>query len=428
MLTKAILLALAVSLALADTGDIINISNAAELIQFSTSVNAGTDYYGTTVLLTEDIDFDGGLSSEFVPISVAAHMFIGTFDGQGHTIRNLQIESSRSFVGLFGIVAQGATIKNVVMDSTCSVRNTCDDSYIGTTGGIVGYCSTYSVTCKLLNNVNMASVTFAGSTNDCMYLGGIVGYAKPVTKLVTMHNCVNYGAIDQAGTNAVTATIGGIIGECYQTDSNPLRCNIKNNANFGALTHSGKTSMYLYFGGAVGGFEYENRLCNLVNAGDMYSNKGKNFVGSLVGVLLGESNMTNCYYDSSIEYSAFGLNYGQSGLTEIYPFDRESLVLGNKTKMNYGDDIVLTDALNKWVDTIGPETYSHWVLNRAQYSVKFVVNAKPFLTLSSKFFMVPNIDSSEFDGWYLDPLYVNEFDPSVEITQNTVLYAKFNSF
>lgn len=432
MKLSTILLALAITsaIAVAEPGEIVNISTAAELIQFSKNVNAGTDYYGMTVLLTDDIDFTGGLSSEFSPISITAHMFIGTFDGQGHTIRNLEIKSTRSFVGLFGIIAQGATVKNVVMDSSCSISNTCDDEYIGTVGSIAGACATYSIGCKLLNNVNMAKVTFAGSTNDCMYIGGIIGYAKPVTHLVTMHNNVNYGDVEMSGTNAVTATIGGIIGECFQTEVNPVRCNIKNNANFGAVSHTGKTSMYMYFGGAVGGYENENYLYNLVSAGKVSSNKGKNFVGSLVGLLYGYSNMTNCYFDSTIGYDVFGLNYGKSGIKEIYPFDPESLILGNKTKHgdNAGEQKVLTEALNEWVMKAGTATYSLWGLNRKQYVIKFIVNNKHFVTFSSKFFMVPNIDAEGFEGWFMDPTYKYAFDPAVEITQNTILYAKFSEF
>lgn len=410
--------------------DLINISNVAELISFSNSVNAGTDYYGTTILLTEDMDFTGK-SSEFTPISISAnHMFIGTFDGQGHTIRNLEIVSTRSFVGFFGILAQGATVKNLVIDSSCSITNKCDDSYIGTAGSIAGYCSTYSIPCRLLNNINLAPVTFGGSTTDCMYLGGILGYAKPVTNLVTVHNCVNYGTVEMSGTNAVTATIGGIIGECFQTEVNPLRCNIKNNGNFGTVIHSGKTSMYLYFGGAVGGFENENYLYNLVSAGEITNNKGKNFVGSLVGLLYGISNISNCYYSDKIEYSTFGLNYGKSGIKEVYPFDSESLILGNKTKLSLGNENkVLTEALNEWVkSSLTISSYSYWALNRGKFNVKFVVNNKPFIVLSSNFFMLPNINSDEFFGWYTDPACTIKFDPAVEITQNTVLYGLFRGF
>ncbi len=47
------------------------------------------------------------------PIGSNSTRFIGTFDGLGHTISNLTINSSeQSFMGLFG-VTQGATLRNM---------------------------------------------------------------------------------------------------------------------------------------------------------------------------------------------------------------------------------------------------------------------------------------------------------------------------
>ena len=70
--------------------DEYHINNASELITFSNNVNSGTNYNGTTVFLDADIDFSGGLSRQFEPIGTHNKSFQGTFDGQGHTINNLQ--------------------------------------------------------------------------------------------------------------------------------------------------------------------------------------------------------------------------------------------------------------------------------------------------------------------------------------------------
>ncbi len=59
--------------------------------------------------LADDIDAS---ASDFVPIGSETAVFLGTFDGKNHTIKNLTIESSYGSVGLFGYV-QGATIKNL---------------------------------------------------------------------------------------------------------------------------------------------------------------------------------------------------------------------------------------------------------------------------------------------------------------------------
>ena len=70
--------------------DVLHINNTSELIQLSKNANSGTSYNGTTVFLDAEIDFSGGLSEQFEPIGKSSNYFQGTFDGQGHTISNLQ--------------------------------------------------------------------------------------------------------------------------------------------------------------------------------------------------------------------------------------------------------------------------------------------------------------------------------------------------
>ena len=151
----------------------LHIRDASDLIEFSKNVSLGTNYKGTTVFLDADIDFSGGLSEQFEPIGMNSNSnyFQGTFNGQGHTINNLEIKSSSSqYVGLFGY-SSGGTIKNVVLDSSCSVVSSCSDSSEAYVGGIVGYCSY----CTIESTVNMASVSFTGNTsNSNLYLGGIM--------------------------------------------------------------------------------------------------------------------------------------------------------------------------------------------------------------------------------------------------------------
>ena len=100
----------------------LHIKNTSELIAFSENVSNGISYSGITVFFDADMDFSGGLSEEqFEPIGKDySKSFQGTFDGQGHTISNLAVNSSLPLVGLFGYSC-GGTIRNVVLDSSCSV-------------------------------------------------------------------------------------------------------------------------------------------------------------------------------------------------------------------------------------------------------------------------------------------------------------------
>ncbi len=91
-----------------ETG-VVEIANASQLISFAADVNAGNDYKGKTVVLTANINLKNGA---WTPIGSQDLPFMGTFDGQGHTISNLYIRAlDTDCVGLFGFIGK-TTIKN----------------------------------------------------------------------------------------------------------------------------------------------------------------------------------------------------------------------------------------------------------------------------------------------------------------------------
>lgn len=93
---------------------------------------------GKVFYLANDIDFTG--VTDWTPIGydpigaedVSYNRFRGTFDGQGHSIKNLVMTSSENDgyiqLGLFGSLAH-AEIRNLVIDESCSF------TYTGTSGG-----------------------------------------------------------------------------------------------------------------------------------------------------------------------------------------------------------------------------------------------------------------------------------------------------
>ena len=100
--------------------------------------------------------------------------FQGMFDGQGHTISNLAISSSSQFTGLFGYL-NGALIRNVVLDSSCSVVSSFSGSNSVFIGGIIGMCQAINGPCVTENIVNMASISFIGNTGNSLYLVELLG-------------------------------------------------------------------------------------------------------------------------------------------------------------------------------------------------------------------------------------------------------------
>lgn len=188
------------------------ITTPSELVEFSNSVSAGTNYLGTTVLLDSDIHFTDDLSQGFSPIGNKTCYFLGSFDGQGYAISNLKISSSLQYVGLFGY--SGGSIKNVILDSSCSVTS----SRVSTSteavhfGGIVGSFHSGENKCEIENTVNMGDTSFSGKMNNgYLYFSGVTGSLSYSNYEVVLKNCVNYGSISHTGSSKYTF-IGGIVG------------------------------------------------------------------------------------------------------------------------------------------------------------------------------------------------------------------------
>ena len=116
--------------------------------------------------------------------------YTGTFDGQGHTIKGLYVNSaSDAYVGLFGCL-EGAAVRNLTVDGYVQGYKTA--------GGIAGYASNAAIE----NCSNHCSV-FGGS--DSM-LGGIAGLNFDGAKII---DCYNVGTIIRNST--VFEFCGGIV-------------------------------------------------------------------------------------------------------------------------------------------------------------------------------------------------------------------------
>jgi hypothetical protein len=161
--------------------------------------NLGGNYY-----LAADIDLSG---AEWTPIGDRNSPFSGTFDGQGHVIRNMTITAITATcrdVGLFG-AAENGDIKNVGLEST-NIDIETDDGISIWVGGIVGY------TGADVSNVYNSGTVRAGG-NVISRVGGIVGGTSVGFNHTSRING-NVWVTDSYNTSNVkgTRTAGGIIG------------------------------------------------------------------------------------------------------------------------------------------------------------------------------------------------------------------------
>ena len=102
-----------------------SIADADDLRWFASQVNSGNNTINAK--LTADITINSGVLNEngelntgasFTPwtlIGTNTNPFTGTFDGCNFTISGLHIDVTTDYVGLFGCVGNGGTVKNVTL-------------------------------------------------------------------------------------------------------------------------------------------------------------------------------------------------------------------------------------------------------------------------------------------------------------------------
>lgn len=173
------------------------ISNATELVAFMKQVNSGTTFSDKTIYLDSNIDLSGKI---WTPIGTSTNKFKGTFDGNGHTITGLRINSTAKYTynGLFGC-AENAIIRNVTL---IGVDINVNIAY--PTGALLAH----GVGVKIINCGSTGSVTNI-STNTGSYTGGLVGYCKSSSLITRSFSYATVSGYDAGGlvSNAYQSTI-----------------------------------------------------------------------------------------------------------------------------------------------------------------------------------------------------------------------------
>ena len=233
-----VLFALAV-VQMAEAQDNIEVATVGELTQVAANVNDGIkNYDGTTIKLAADINLS---DVAWMPIGTTIHPFAGTFDGQGHTISNLNVSidyaASGGVAGLFGQIAASGIVKDVhVARGTIAISSNNNNftCYLGSIAGInegtiVGCTNTALVTGgfwtdarvgglvgenntggKVQNSYNRG-IVYAGNS---YLLAGVVGNNKGLIQNCFMHSDV----IKQSTTNSYPLygnNVGGTVTGCF---------------------------------------------------------------------------------------------------------------------------------------------------------------------------------------------------------------------
>ena len=225
--------------------------------------------------------------------------FQGTYDGDMHKIYNLNIYDDRQLVegevvhmgvGLFGVLGEGATIKNVVIAS----------------GHIYGFAAVGAITGKIKDNCTITRCKVGPDVRVISWAngGGIAGTS--LGEGMKIIECVNYANVEVYGVG-IHKTAGGIIASSANTT-------IEGCANFGDIWAKDG-----FAGGIIGympasddkiTYDYpEIRSC--MNAGDI-SSMGP-VSGGLIGAVL--YNLTGDLGPIPHQLISNSYNYGQTLVT-----------------------------------------------------------------------------------------------------------------
>lgn len=182
------------------------------------------------ITINEDVSGSDATSQKYkwTPIGTDSSKYTGTFDGNGHTISGLYINSTAANTGMFGRIGSSAVVKNLTLADSV-IRST--KNY---TGAITGYIDdAASVTnCHTKNSVQVSAA---------VYTGGITGYQDDTS---TLTRCSN--AAEVTGAN----NVGGISGYNWSKSS----ASLTDSYNRGSVNGSnlvGGICAQIYIGGTV---------------------------------------------------------------------------------------------------------------------------------------------------------------------------------
>lgn len=264
----------------------VHITTVDELLQLARDCSLDTYSTHRTVLLDADLDLVG---QGFAGIPI----FNGTFDGQGHTISNLNLVQDGSVVGFFRYLESDAVVQNLTLQGRAmpvGSRRTIG-SVAGSNAGTVKNCSFVGVSSGVsmvggivgqnLSGGVVDGCTVTGSVYGAHFVGGIAGDNHGV-----IANCVNKASVntkveqneidissltmkDLIGTENVAdiTDIGGVAGSSAGV--------VKNCQNLGTV---GYQHMGYNVGGIVGSQTGYVTACT--NYGTVYARKE---AGGIVG-------------------------------------------------------------------------------------------------------------------------------------------------
>ena len=222
------------------------------------------------VMLTADIDMKAVCNERIGSWKGIYQSRGGTFDGDGHVLKNLYIYDDDMDIGLFSENAYGV-IKNLGIESGSI---TAGKFKVGAICGINRG--------EIINCFNKISVTSTYYGNNYAQVGGICGW-----NVAVIERCYNSGNI-----SCLVAGAGGICGE-------------SNGGTIRFCYNTGTVSGSRYVGGVCGYSWAKANVNNCYNTGDV---SGDKVVGGICGTSFNSAQTSSCYNTGKVR-----ANEGEAG-------------------------------------------------------------------------------------------------------------------
>ena len=267
----------------------------------------------------DDIDMAGETFTAIKPTSGNLDAFIGSYDGGGYKISNLEINytgtPSGRYTGLFGYVGSGAVIKNLKLENA-NIQG------VDHVGGIAGYIDNATIENCFVSGTIKGSTNYVGGIagdltgdlgiiRDCIVevtlvegssrVGGVAGNIGSEAKV---YDCYVIGNIKGA------SYVGGIVGTNYSSSLSTI-CEVYNCYAAGTVTATTNRS------GGVVGLAQNSKTLNCVALNMEVLSPGAD-VARVVGQINGTNvTLTNNYARSNMKINGSALPAGTGLSSDI---------------------------------------------------------------------------------------------------------------
>ncbi len=287
-----VMLICAVPVTVSAAESVTTISTVAELAAVANNLSGN-------YRLEKDIDLSD--YGAWTPIG-GSTAFSGTFEGNGKTIKGLNVNTSSQYGGLFGNVS--GTVKNLNVKGSVTVNMTSSSAtsvYAGLVAGNVGLFGTVD-SCSAEGNVS-ATLSCSSSSfitpKGNVYAGGVIGSSSSFYEFSELSHKSGTVTAKASMTNKgnAFAYAGGVAGKSGATIVDSYN---KGDVSATATASSGETTAY---SGGISG--YGKNFTTSYNTGAISaSGTTVSNAGAIAGYATGTAK--NCYYLSGCATKAFG--------------------------------------------------------------------------------------------------------------------------